>query len=93
MIYALIYTKVTDHKKNGLVMQQPSIYDIKDSEKEATELARSLSSKTKNYIIICKIYKIETIFEMERVLEESKEYFKNIYTNMLEAKEMLTKRK
>ena len=90
MIYALVYAKVTDHKKNGLIMQGPTIFDIKDTNAEADELAKNLMSKAKNCMVICKVYAMNTIFELETTLNDSKTYFKNIHTNMLEAKDILS---
>jgi hypothetical protein len=89
MIYSLVYVKIVDHKKNGLTMSGPTMYDIKESEEEINAIAAALTAKAKNCMIICKVYKMETIFEMESVLTDSKSYFKNMHSNMLEAKEIL----
>jgi hypothetical protein len=87
--FAVIYVKIIDNKKDGIVVHGPIVSDIKESEPEASTEAKKLINETRNSTIIPRIYPISSITELETVMNEARSYFKTLYDNMVEAKEAL----
>ena len=89
--FAVIYVKIVDNKKEGIIVNGPVVSDIKETEEEAKLEAKRLVAEARNSTIIPKIYQLNNITDLETTVNESKLYFKSMHENMIEAKEALSR--
>lgn len=91
MSWTVIYAKITDDKKNGVKMDGPSVGPIREKQSEAEAEARRLIEECRNATLIPRLYEISNALEIPVVLNSAKEYYKQLYNNMLESKEALSR--
>lgn len=90
-MFVIIYSKVTDDKKNGVQLAGPTVGPTRDTIKEAENEARLIINANRNCTVIPRIYEIGSIADIGHVLNDAKQYFNNTYSNMLEAKEAMAR--
>jgi hypothetical protein len=89
MSYIVVYVKIVDDKKDGLVLDGPHTTEVKDTQREAEEEARKTINDSRNCTIIPRPYFVNSVLNIPSIIEDAREYFENIYTNMREAKEVM----
>lgn len=90
-MFVVIFTKVTDDKKNGVQIQGPIVGPTRDNIEQAEEEARAIINTNRNCTVIPRIYEIGSLADIGHVLNDAKAYFNNMYSNMLEAKEAMSR--
>lgn len=88
MQYVVMYVRITDDKKKGIILRGPWYNSAHDTHEEAENDVKELINESKNSAVIAKI------FEMEgngyfKVREMARKYFNRIEREMNESKEML----
>jgi hypothetical protein len=91
MSIAVVFVKITDDKKNGIIFQGPSVSAIKDTRAEAEEEARRIVNESRNCTVIPRLYEIQSTLSVESVLTDARQFFSQMYDNMIDAKKALAR--
>ena len=89
--FVVIYAKVTDDKKRGLVFQGPLMGPARDAPELAETEARKLVNDAKNCTVIPRVYSVVNVLNMDGALEDARKYFTTLRNNMLEAKDVMAR--
>lgn len=90
-MYVIVYVKVTDDKKDGVVVIGPILGPTRDTFDQAQQEARAIVNQNRHCAVIPRIYEIENILNVGSVLHEAKQYFGSLYQNMVEAKDAMSR--
>lgn len=90
-MYVVIYCKVSDDKKNGVVITKPIIGPSRKTELEASMVAKDLINANRHYTVITRIYIMNGLEDLSPILTDARQYFKMLYLNMLESKETMSR--
>ncbi|MEM3097488.1 MAG: hypothetical protein QXU32_02045 [Nitrososphaerales archaeon] len=92
MSWIVVYAKIVDNRKSGLIMDGPTTSSIIfDKRSDAEAEARRLINESRGATVIPRLYEINNILEISAVIANANEYYKQMYNNMLEAKEVLSR--
>lgn len=90
-MFVVIYAKITDDKKNGVVLHGPTVGPTRDTLELAEQEARIIINANRNCTIIPRIYELSGLADIGAILNDARPYFNNMYDNMLEAKEAMAR--
>lgn len=90
-MFVIIYSKITDDKKNGVQLTGPTVGPNRETIEQAEAEARLIINANRNCTVIPRIYEISSLADIGHVLNDAKTYFGNMYGNMLEAKEAMAR--
>ena len=88
-MFAIVYARIIDNKKNGLEMEGPFLGPESRTMSEAHTLCEDLVTESKNHTIV-RIYDLDKLSE-QGALEKAKESFDKIYEDMKAASRIIEK--
>lgn len=90
-MFVVIYAKVTDDKKDGIMITKPILGPTRDTFSQAEDESRAIINQNRHCTVIPRIYEIDNIVGVGGILHESRGYFESLYKNIVEAKEAMSR--
>lgn len=90
-MFIVIYCKITDDKKDGVVITKPIIGPSRKTEQEAAAVAKEIVNANRHYTVVTRIYIMDGLEDLSAILTDARQYFKMLHLNMIESKETMTR--